>query len=116
MNSFDEIWQLLNPQAQYANRKRACYEMWQSFSPEQRERIIAIIKDKLAKGKFVDYNPYFAIKKNSQQQTLTLSFDEYYDRFHTTLERDGWHMANPTGNKVIYVFSTKGQRRLPGPQ
>ncbi|MBR6167913.1 MAG: hypothetical protein IKQ50_05745 [Paludibacteraceae bacterium] len=33
----------------------------------------------------------------------TLSYAEYYKRFGTTKERDGWKMENPTGNKVIYV-------------
>ncbi len=103
MDSFDLIWQLLNPQAIYANRKRACYDMWQQFPPDKRERIIETVKDKLAKGKFVDYNPYFAIMKNSQQQTRTLSFNDYYARYKTTEETDGWHMANPTGQRVIYV-------------
>ncbi len=32
-----------------------------------------------------------------------LSYAEYYKRFGTTKERDGWQMANPTGQKVIYV-------------
>ena len=31
------------------------------------------------------------------------AFADYYARYGTTEERDGWHMANPTGNKVIYV-------------
>ena len=108
MDSFDLIWQLLNPQAQYANRKRACYDMWQSFPQDKRESIINAIKDKLAKGKFVDYNPYFAIKRNSQeqvqlQQPQVMSFNDYYTKFGTTEEVKGWHMQNPTGNKVIYV-------------
>ena len=29
-----------------------------------------------------------------------------YARYHTTEPRDGWQMANPTGNKVIYVKTT----------
>lgn len=103
MDSFDIIWQLLNPQAQYANRKRACYDLWQSFSEDKRNRIIAAIKDKLVKGKFVDYNPYFAIKRHSQEQVQTLSYADYYAKYGTTEERDGWKMENPTGQKVIYV-------------
>ena len=106
MDSFDLIWQLLNPQAIYANRKRACYDMWQSFSEDKKEQIITTIKDKMAKGKFVDYNPYFAIKRNSQQQLQTLSFADYYARFNTTEEQGGWHMQNPTGQCVIYVKTT----------
>ena len=95
MDSFDLIWQILNPQAQYANRKRACYDMWQSFTPDKRQRIIDTIKDKLAKGKFVDYNPYFAIKRNSQEQTQILSFNDYYAKYGTTEPRDGWKMVKP---------------------
>jgi len=111
MDSFDFIWQLLNPQAQYANRKRACYEMWQSFSEDKREHISRVIKDKLAKGKFVDYNPYFAIKRNSQEQVQmqTLSFNEYYNRFGTTEERDGWKMVKPqkAGDPPVYYVKSE---------
>lgn len=105
MDSFDLIWQLLNPQAQYANRKRACYNLWQSFSEDKKKAVFNAIKDKKKKGLFVDYNPYFAIMKNSQlmSQRQVLSYADYYARFGTTEERDGWHMENPTGNKVIYV-------------
>ena len=39
--------------------------------------------------------------REPRQQTL--SFSDYYNRYGTTDETDGWHMANPTGNKVIYV-------------
>ena len=104
MNSFDYLWQLLSPRVEYANRKQACYRLWMTFSPEERLRIFQTIKDKKAKGLFVDYNPYFAITKNSlQTQPQTLSFDEYYARYHTSDEVDGWKMQNPTGQKVIYV-------------
>ena len=55
--------------------------------------------------KFVDYNPYFAIMKNSQlmSQRQEMSFNDYYAKYGTTEPRDGWHMENPTGNQVIYV-------------
>ena len=33
----------------------------------------------------------------------TLSYADYYARYHTTEPRDGWQMANPTGQKVVYV-------------
>lgn len=110
MDSFDFLWQLLSPKIEYANRKRACYQLWQSFSEDKKIAIFNAIKDKKKNGLFVDYNPYFAIKRNSlqtraqaQPQVQTLSFNEYYTRYGTTEERDGWHMANPTGQKVIYV-------------
>ena len=33
----------------------------------------------------------------------TLSYADYYARYGTTEPQDGWHMENPTGQKVIYV-------------
>jgi hypothetical protein len=39
----------------------------------------------------------------SKPRTETLSYNDYYTRYGTTEERDGWKMENPTGNKVIYV-------------
>ena len=104
MDSFGHIWQLLNPHPKYFGRKRACYEIWIRYSLEEQRAIYHNIKVKLAAGKFVNYNPYFAIKENAPRPEPTeMSFDDYYKRFGTTVEQDGWKMTNPTGNKVIYV-------------
>jgi hypothetical protein len=35
-----------------------------------------------------------------------MSYADYYAKFGTTLEQDGWHMVNPTGNRVIYMKTT----------
>jgi len=52
----------------------------------------------------VDYNPYYAIQKNGNPpRQLTLTMSQYYERYNTTAETDGWHQANPTGNQVIYI-------------
>ena len=105
MNSFDYLWELLSPKAEYANRKHACYEMWFSYTEQQRLMVFNNIKDKMKKGKFVDYNPYFAIQKNllqlSQRQQMT--FDEYYRKFNTTLEQNGWKMVCEEGKQPVYV-------------
>ena len=82
---------------------RACHELWNSLTENQQDTIFDAISEKLAKGKFVDYNPLFAIKNHSRQRQQILSFNDYYARYGTTEPRDGWKMANPTGNKVIYV-------------
>ena len=34
-----------------------------------------------------------------------MSFNDYYAKYGTTEERDGWHQENPTGQRVIYVKS-----------
>ena len=103
MTSFDYIWELLAPKVEFANRKQACYRLWSSFPLEQQRAIYASIKDKMTKGQFVDYNPYFAIEKNARPQFKQLSMNDYYARYGTTEPRDGWKMTNPTGNQVIYV-------------
>ena len=48
-------------------------------------------------------NPYFFLLDFREPRTQTLTFKEYYARFGTTLEQDGWRMTNPTGQQVIYV-------------
>ena len=105
MKTFIDIWQLLSPKAEYVNRMRACRELWDSLTENQQDNIFDLISDKLSKGKFVDYNPLFAIKNHIVQKhsRQTLSFNDYYARYGTTEPRDGWKMTNPTGNQVIYV-------------
>ena len=110
MRTFNEFWELLSPKAEYANRRKACFERWNALSENQQNSLYETIWEKLSKGKYVDYNPLFAMKNNSLlsgragvgfQQVL--SFAEYYARYGTTEPRDGWQQANPTGNKVIYI-------------
>ena len=105
MKNFDDIWLLLAPKVEYANRKRVCYELWNSLSPEVQQTIYETIADKKTKGLFVDYNPYFALIKNgaSNRPKETLTFQQYYERYGTTEAKDGWRMENPTGEQVVYV-------------
>ena len=108
MRTFNEFWELLSPKVEFANRKRACFDLWNSLSENRQNELYDTISDKLSKGKFVDYNPLFAMKNNSLPLKgagglQTLSFNDYYAKFGTTEEKDGWHMANPTGQKVIFV-------------
>ena len=101
MRTFNEIWELLSPKAEYANRRRACYALWNSLSENRQDALFEAISDKLSNGKFVDYNPLFAMKNNSQQpfRRQELSFKDYYARYGTTAETDGWKMENPTGKQ-----------------
>ena len=106
MYTFYEIWTLLEPKAEYANLINKCKELWESFSPEKQQEIFLKIEKKKLEKKFVDYNPLLAIRNNSIERSKpqqTLSYADYYARYGTTEPRDGWHMANPTGSKVIYV-------------
>ena len=91
MKTFNEFWELLSPKAEYANRRRACFELWNTLPKNRQDAIYEAISDKLSKGKFVDYNPLFALKNNNTEpRPQMLSYDEYYKRYGTTLEQDGW--------------------------
>ena len=82
---------------------RVCGTMG-NLSADMQQRIYATIRTKLEQGKFVHYDPLRALEENARPpRQQTLSYADYYARYHTTEPRDGWQMANPTGQKVIYV-------------
>ena len=109
MRTFNEFWELLSPKVEFANRKRACFDLWNSLSENRQNELYDTISDKLSKGKFVDYNPLFAMKNNSLPLKgagglQTLSFADYYAKFGTTEEQDGWQRTFlPEQQKTIYV-------------
>ena len=108
MDSFGWIWQLLAPQGEFCRRMGACRRLWDSFDLEKQRAIYRTIRDKLAAGEFVSENPYYAIYDNAyppRKRQRIMSYADYYAKYGTTEERDGWKMANPTGQKVIYVKS-----------
>ena len=105
MTSFDYIWQLLAPQGEYCRRMAACRLIWEGYDTEKQRQIYATIKGKLQAGEFVNENPYFAIVDNAytpRKQKQTLSYREYYARYGTTEELDGWRMVKPQHGNVYY--------------
>ena len=108
MYTFFEIWTLLEPKAEYANLINKCKELWDSLPADKRQKVYLKIEKKKLEKKFVDYNPLLALRNNIERpkQRQVMSFAEYYAEYGTTSETDGWHMQNPTGNKVIYVKTT----------
>lgn len=104
MTSFDFLWKLLDSHGVVESKKCECAQLWDTFSAEQQQQIYNKISNKIRAGKYVDYNPYKAVRDNApRQQTLTLSFAEYYAKYGTTEPQDGWRMENPTGEQVIFV-------------
>ena len=106
MTSFNFLWNLIANNGSVADTYKAeCARVWNEYSLDQQREIYRSIRDKLRAGKFVNYNPVKAIKENAPKapRTQTLTFKEYYARYGTTLEQDGWRMTNPTGQQVIYV-------------
>ena len=104
MNDFQQLWVLLRQHGSSAKRETECAALWATYPPDMQQRIYATIRTKLEQGKFVHYDPIRALEENARPpRQQTLSYADYYARYHTTEPRDGWLMANPTGQKVIYV-------------
>ena len=97
MKTIDDIWQLLNPQGEFKRRRGACERLWHGYSEAWQEAIYEKIAGKLQRGEFVNANPYFAIEDNAPKapQQQTMSYADYYARYGTTDEVDGWKMVRP---------------------
>lgn len=109
MITFEDLWQELRAHGSSRKREDECRELWESYPPEKRQCIYDSIHVKLSQNKFVHYDPLRAIRENAQAcADQILSYSAYYARYGTTEERDGWQMANPTGEKVIYVKRVTG--------
>jgi hypothetical protein len=105
MIDFNNIWQPLLQHGSARYKEEGTRRYWSSLSDEQQQTALTNITTKLKEGRFVQYDPIRAIRENilRQKQSQTLSFNDYYNRYGTTEPCDGWKMANPTGQKVIYI-------------
>ena len=107
MITFEQIWRALYDNGASDKKEEGTRRYWETLTPEQQERAFTTITRKLREGGFVWYDPIRAIqealKVRGRKDERKLSFQEYYQRYGTTEERDGWKMANPTGQQVIYV-------------
>ena len=106
MTTFDFLWQLVSSHGGVAeNYKAELARLWDTYDLQQQREIFCSIRDKLRAGKFVNYNPVKAVQENAPKPKMqqVLTYNDYYARYGTTEPQDGWRMANPTGQKVIYV-------------
>ena len=106
MSSFDFLWQLLQGHGVIPNRREKAAELWNKYSLEQQRHIYRSIRDLLRQGKFVNYDPVIAILNNEPKKPRRqiISADEYYRRYNTQSNRDGWirvHLKDQ--QKTIYV-------------
>ena len=97
---FETYWTLIGGDVNFSDRKTATEKVWSLCAPEKRQAIIEWLQ---RHGRYPGRNPYFFILDFQVKRRQTLTYAQYYDRYGTTEERDGWKMENPTGNKVIYV-------------
>lgn len=103
---FEEIWPLIERHGGVAEfHKEECAQLWAELTDEQRENVFCAIRDKLLSGKFVHYNPVKAIRENlPKKQRQQLTFDEYYRKYNTTKNLDGWQRVFlPEEQRTIYV-------------
>ena len=108
MNDFQQLWALLRQHGSSAKRETECAALWATYPPEMQQRIYDAVREAQQRGDPISPNPYFAIEDTAlrlqrKPRMQKLSYADYYARYHTTEPRDGWQMANPTGQKVIYV-------------
>ena len=105
MTSFDYLWELLEPKKEYEPVRKRCLRLWETFTLAKQRTIYRTIRDRKKEHLFVDYNPLFAIERFSKgPQRQTLSFGDYYAKFGTTEEQNGWRRVFlPKQQKTIYI-------------
>jgi hypothetical protein len=107
MKTIEDIWALLRPEGEYKRRRGACERLWKSYGPEKQEAIYAKIQGKLARGEFVNENPYFAIEDNARVpkvRKMVITAEEYYRRYGTQENHDGWVRTHiPEEQRTVYI-------------
>jgi len=98
MENFELFWELFDPDPEFNNRRRACRALWEQKG-EQQQAILEFLRSGKQRS---SNNPYYFLA-DFRIRRQVMSYADYYVKFGTTEERDGWKMENPTGNKVIYV-------------
>ena len=105
---FDKIWTLLKDRGRVAHfYEEETRALWGTYTPEQQQAIFDSIEKKINAGNlYVDYRPPFAIRDNLPKapRIQIISADEYYRRYNTQENRDGWIRKHlPEQQKTIYI-------------
>ena len=73
MATFEDFWRLLYNHGSSPRYKNTADLLWDGLTPEQRQQLYDRIKSKIEQGKFVDYNPTYAIHDNMpRRQALSI--------------------------------------------
>lgn len=104
MAKFEDLWQSLLLHGSSSYKRAAAEEEWNRYSTEQQQQIYDTICRKLEHNKFVHYDPVQAVRDNARKQSVKqMSFRDYYARYGTTEEKDGWRrIFLPELRKTIY--------------
>ena len=107
MNFENDFWPLVENHGSVAYfHKNECENLWSTLTAEQQQAVCAAIKRKLDSGLFVHYDPVKAIHDNAPKQPRIqiISADEYYRRYGTQTNHDGWQRTFlPEQQKTIYI-------------
>ena len=107
MDFENDFWCLVKDHGRVAHfYKSECEALWNTYSPEQQQAICETIEQKLQADKFVSFRPTDAMRDNLPKapKIQIISADEYYRRFHTQTNQDGWvRTFIPEQQKTIYV-------------
>ena len=106
--NFEDFWPLVENHGSVAGYyKSECEALWATYSPEEQQAIYDSIEKKLSSPRgFVHYVPVKAIRDNAPKapKIQTISADEYYRRYGTQANLDGWvRTFLPDQHKTIYV-------------
>ena len=97
---FNKFLTLFQPDKEFTNRLGAAQRLWEQSSSEKRQAIIAWLE---THGRYKGRNPYFFILDFKPQQ-IQLSYDDYYARFKTTEEQDGWRREyRAEEQRTVYI-------------
>jgi len=91
MESFELFWELFDPDPEFNNRRRACIAIWEQKGKQQ-QAIIEFLKSDQPRS---SRNPYYFLEDFRTRRPQKMSFNDYYTKFGTTEERDGWKMVKP---------------------
>ena len=66
MIEFNDLWTLLQPEPEYIPMRNYCKKIWDAMPEEKQSILYRTIEQKKQNKQFVDYNPLYAIQKNSR--------------------------------------------------
>jgi hypothetical protein len=82
---FNQLWAILYDHGASAKKEEGTRRYWATLTPQEQRQVFTTISTKIKEDKFVQYDPIRAIKENLRRvRSMSLSFDAYYDKFHTT--------------------------------
>ena len=108
-DSFEIIWQLLDPPAEYSDRRDACLRLWRGMNIQKQRQIYATFVWQRQQGFQWEENPFFAISHCNPKpfnfngtgsplpEETKLFIAKYKDRYglYSKLDVEAFEMTDP---------------------